>query len=280
MAAGMAVTRRAFLADLGWGGVAVALVSLVGCAPSQASGRPVAATDTAAGSGVATASSTDAGGGASAAPSSSTAASASGATASGDPAGALAWERVNLGFVSAYVLVRGGEAAIVDTGIAGSEGAIEGVLTALGLSWDSVGHVIATHKHQDHVGSLATVLDRAAGATGYIGAGDLAAVSAPRPLTALHDGEQVFGLQVVETPGHTVGHISVLDEVAGVLVAGDALGTTGGTLAGSSPQFTEDATAAKATVVKLGKLRYETLLVGHGDPILTGASAKVAALAG
>jgi hypothetical protein len=64
-----------------------------------------------------------------------------------------------------------------------------------------------------------------------------------------------------------------------ILVAGDALGTSGGTLAGSNPSFTEDADAAKATVVKLGKLTFETLLVGHGEPILEGASAQVAALA-
>jgi glyoxylase-like metal-dependent hydrolase (beta-lactamase superfamily II) len=89
----------------------------------------------------------------------------------------------------------------------------------------------------------------------------------------------VFGLRVVATPGHTVGHIAVLDEAGGILVAGDALGTSGGTLSGSNPSFTEDADAAKASVVKLGKLTFETLLVGHGEPILEGASGQVAALA-
>jgi hypothetical protein len=39
-------------------------------------------------------------------------------------AGVLAWSRVNLGFVSAYVLVRGNEAAVVDTGVGGSAEAI------------------------------------------------------------------------------------------------------------------------------------------------------------
>ena len=39
-------------------------------------------------------------------------------------------------------------------------------------------------------------------------------------------------------------------------------------------------TAAEASVVKLGKLAFETLLVGHGDPILTGASGQVRALGG
>jgi glyoxylase-like metal-dependent hydrolase (beta-lactamase superfamily II) len=71
----------------------------------------------------------------------------------------------------------------------------------------------------------------------------------------------------------------VLDEAGGILVAGDALGTSTGALAGSNPSFTEDAAAAKASVVKLGTLTFETLLVGHGEPILKGASAQVAALA-
>jgi hypothetical protein len=41
---------------------------------------------------------------------------------------------VNLGFVSAYLLVRGGEAAVVDTGVTGSDGAISTALTGIGLA--------------------------------------------------------------------------------------------------------------------------------------------------
>jgi glyoxylase-like metal-dependent hydrolase (beta-lactamase superfamily II) len=93
------------------------------------------------------------------------------------------------------------------------------------------------------------------------------------------DGDVVFGLRIVATPGHTAGHIAVLDEAGGILVAGDALGTVGGTLAGSNPSFTADPAAARASVAKLGGLRYETLLVGHGEPILSGAATQVAALA-
>jgi hypothetical protein len=50
-------------------------------------------------------------------------------------------------------------------------------------------------------------------------------------------------------------------------------------VSGSNPQFTDDETAALASVAKLGALSFETLLVGHGDPITSGASALVAALA-
>jgi glyoxylase-like metal-dependent hydrolase (beta-lactamase superfamily II) len=187
---------------------------------------------------------------------------------------------VNLGFVSAYVLVRSGEAAVVDTGVAGSEADIEAALVAAGLGWDSVGHVILTHLHPDHIGSAAAVMTAAPDAVGYAGAADIPAISAPRPLTAVDDGDRVFDLRIVATPGHTPGHISVLDDVGGILVAGDALNTAGGLASGPNPQFTPDMDTAMASVAKLAGFGFETLLVGHGDPVTSGASAQVAELAG
>ena len=36
------------------------------------------------------------------------------------------WQRANLGFVSAYILYRDGEAALIDTGVFGSDGRDQG----------------------------------------------------------------------------------------------------------------------------------------------------------
>ena len=47
---------------------------------------------------------------------------------------------MNLSFVSAYILVRGGEAAIVDTGVEGSADEIAGSLAKAGLTWATVSH--------------------------------------------------------------------------------------------------------------------------------------------
>lgn len=192
------------------------------------------------------------------------------------PAGSMAWSRVNLGFVSAYVLVRGNEAAVVDTGVGGSADAIGQVLDQAGPGWGGVRHVVLTHKHPDHAGSISDVLDAASSATGYIGKADLSEVDAP--LSVLADGDDVFGLQVLATPGHTAGHLSVYDEATGVLVAGDSLTNEGG-LAGSNPQFTEDEAAAAASVLKMAKLSPRTILVGHGDPVVDGAAAELDQLA-
>ena len=193
-----------------------------------------------------------------------------------ETAGAMSWERVDLDFVSAYVLVRGNEAAVVDTGVGGSADAIGQVLDSAGPGWAGVRHVVLTHKHPDHAGSISDVLDEATGATGYVGQADMSEVDAD--LRALSDGDEVFGLQIVGTPGHTVGHISIFDQDTGVLVAGDSL-TNEGQLAGSNPQFTEDEAAAAASVRKMAGLAPATILVGHGDPVTDGAADALQQLA-
>src|SRR5690606_34007471 len=115
-----------------------------------------------------------------------------GASPAGSPGAGLAWERVNLGFVSAYILVRAGEAAIVDTGIEGSTDAIEQSLAGIGLDWSAVGHLVLTHSHRDHVGSAAPIMERAPDAVGYAGAEDIPSITVPRPLVAVGDGDEVF----------------------------------------------------------------------------------------
>jgi glyoxylase-like metal-dependent hydrolase (beta-lactamase superfamily II) len=258
---GPSIGRRTFLADLGRGAFAIAVLGVAGCAPSAASpsaGSPSAASSS---------------------PPTSPALAGTDSPPPGSADGAIAWTRVNLGFVSAYLLARGDEVAIVDTGVAGSAGDIEASLRSVGLDWANVGHVILTHRHPDHVGSVADVLDAAPDANGYAGRDDIGAISASRELQPLGDGDRVFDLEIVATPGHTPGHIAVLEPVGGILVAGDALNTQDGTLGGSPPQFTADMAAARASVAKLAKLRFETLLVGHGEPIEGGASAAVADLA-
>lgn len=251
-----AIGRRLFLVQAGRGVLGVAVLGLAACSAGDEAG--------------------DAGG-----PEGGSAAESGASTpANGSPAevAGLAWSRVDLGFVSAYVLVRGGEAAVVDTGVGGDADEIGSVLDAAGPGWAGVRHVVLTHKHPDHAGSLSEVADRAAGAILYAGAPDLGEIDAPRRLRAVADGDEVFGLRVVASPGHTAGHVAVFDADSAVLVAGDALTNTDG-LAGSNPQFTEDEAAAADSVRKLAGLRPRVILVGHGPPVERAAAAQLQRLA-
>lgn len=259
------VNRRLFLAQLGKGTLAMAVLGAcadAGDIPSTSAGATAPSATR-----LTTTGATSSGPGTSAAP--STAA----------PAAVARFERVNLGFVSAYIVVRDDEAAIVDTGVSGSEGGIEAALGEVGLGWEQVGHVILTHRHPDHVGSAPAVLEAASSATGYAGEGDLASITSPRELTSLADGDSVFGLDVIGTPGHTAGHICLLDSVARVLVAGDALVGAEGGVVGPDPQFSSDHDEALRSVGKLAGFAYEQILFGHGEPVTSGGSTMVADLA-
>ena len=73
---------------------------------------------------------------------------------------------------------RGREAAVVDTGVGGSLDAIVDVLDEAGPGVSGVRHVVLTHKHPDHAGSIGEVLAAATQATGYVGEADLSEVDA------------------------------------------------------------------------------------------------------
>ncbi|BCJ45828.1 hypothetical protein GCM10010168_57520 [Actinoplanes ianthinogenes] len=187
------------------------------------------------------------------------------------------WKRVTLGFVSAYVLVRGKEAAVVDTGTPGSGESIHTGLQAAGADWATVKHVLITHYHQDHAGGVDELFPHVK-ASFYTGAADAGNIVSDADIKPLDDGADVFGLRIVSTPGHTAGHISILDTSTGTLVAGDALRTQNG-LEGSDPQFTADETAAIASVKKLAGLDVKAILPGHGEPLTSGAKEALQKLA-
>ena len=95
----------------------------------------------------------------------------------------------------------------------------------------------------------------------------------------MNDGEEIFGLQIIGTPGHTPGHISVYDPSGSLFVAGDALNNVESELTGPNPQFTPDMALASESVKKIAQLTFETALFGHGDPLEGGASTAIAELA-
>ena len=259
------ITRRAFIRTIGKGSAAVALVGVAACSTDEPASTTVSEPVT-----TTTAPPTTA-------ETPTTTAPAEDQTTT--PASDAEWARVNLGFVSAYVLVRGGEAALVDTGTSGSASQVESTLGGLGLGWSDLSTILLTHHHGDHIGSLPDIMAAAPDAVAYAGADDIPNITSPRSVSAVADGDTVFGLRVIATPGHTPGHVSILDPQGSVLVAGDALIGDAGGVAGPAAQFTADMATATESVVKLGGLEYEVIYFGHGEPVTNGGSALVAELA-
>jgi glyoxylase-like metal-dependent hydrolase (beta-lactamase superfamily II) len=262
------INRRMAIAEMGKAGLAVVVFGAAACSDPAGTGTTgttagVAASTTAPPTPTTTGSAT----------------STSGEAGTTTAATATAFQRVNLDFVSAYILYRSGEAALVDTGVEGSADAIDAALAQAALTWGEVGHVILTHKHPDHVGSVDAVMERASGASLYAGEADIPEITSAVLPQSVGDGDRVFDLEVIASPGHTPGHICVLDVSAGILVAGDAMVGAGGGVGGPDPSFAEDMDLALDSVRKLAGFSYEVALFGHGEPVLEGASAAVSALA-
>jgi glyoxylase-like metal-dependent hydrolase (beta-lactamase superfamily II) len=262
------INRRMAIAEMGKAGLAVVVFGASACSDPAGTGTTVTTAGSPATATPPSAPTTSGG-----------ATSTSGQTGTTTAATVIAFQRVNLDFVSAYILYRGGEAALVDTGVEGSADAIDAALGESGLSWGEVGHVILTHKHPDHVGSVDAVMERAPGASLYAGEADIPQIASAVGPQPVGDGDRIFEFEVIATPGHTPGHICVLDASAGILVAGDAMVGADGGVGGPDPSFAEDMDLALDSVRKLAGFTYEVALFGHGEPVLEGASVAVSALA-
>src|SRR3989442_14834420 len=89
----------------------------------------------------------------------------------------------------------------------------------------------------------------------------------------MHDG-----LRVIFTPGHTRGSMSLLDESRSLCIAGDAVNNESG-LKPMPDQYNVDPKQHRASIKKLATFHFESVVMGHGTPIVGGARAKIAELA-
>lgn len=181
---------------------------------------------------------------------------------------------------------------LVDVGF--DRGVLEAGLQDCGIDPQSVCGIIATHQDGDHVAALADVVDEInvpvlahTEATPYIdGRKDPIKGDRRGDPTAV-DMELVEGvgfrtnagrMQVLFTPGHSPGHISLYLPEHRTLLAADALTADGNTLAGPNPSFTPDQERALESVSQLAELTVDTVVCYHGGIVepATGAIARIA----
>ncbi|WP_058303022.1 MBL fold metallo-hydrolase [Gorillibacterium timonense] len=193
---------------------------------------------------------------------------------------------------------------LVDCGYPGDLKRIEAALAAIGLTGDQLTRLVITHHDYDHMGAAASfkrkyphlLVATSEGEAPYVSGEQpsarlVQAMDLQRSLPAseqerglafiemlkgmetvpvdesLQNGERLSwggGCEVIATPGHTPGHISLYLTEQSVLITGDAAVIEGGELVVANPQYTLDLGSAKESLAKLLAYDADAYICYHG----------------
>jgi glyoxylase-like metal-dependent hydrolase (beta-lactamase superfamily II) len=169
--------------------------------------------------------------------------------------------------VRCFLVVHASGVVLVDAGMAGSLDAIRAGLERVGARWDDITDVVLTHGHEDHVGGLADVIANSNRAVVWAGIGDHSAIAFEGELRSLVEGGAVRDLRVLQTPGHTPGHCSLVLEEEAILFAGDIAGSMAGRLTRGPAPFIAHPEEAERSLRRVAGLDFDRILFGHGAEI-------------
>lgn len=193
---------------------------------------------------------------------------------------------------------------LVDCGYVGSFSRIEEALQMNGISPEAITYILLTHQDHDHMGAAAAFKSKYPGIrimassteTPYISGNQksLRLEQAEQMQKTLPSEQQAFGeafcdllrtvkpvqidcqlnvddllpfcggCQVVATPGHTPGHISLYLTEFDTIISGDAMALENGNLVIANPQFTLDTEEATASMKRLFAYPAKRIICYHG----------------
>lgn len=211
-----------------------------------------------------------------------------------------------------YLLDSGNELTLIDSGLQGQGDKIETQFQESGFSLSQLRYIILTHAHRDHMGSANEVATPAVakvlaheGEIPYLEKRETLPLSSllgmfltwlekkflpkvPPCLVdkGLNDGERLDilgGLQVILTPGHTPGNISLYHPERKILFCGDTLFNQNPATGKKGLRlpiflFTADKKDALESVNRLSTFPIQSIFFGHGDPILENGNERIQSL--
>jgi glyoxylase-like metal-dependent hydrolase (beta-lactamase superfamily II) len=207
---------------------------------------------------------------------------------------------------------------LVDTGFPGQLVQISAAIDKAGFSLEKLNVIILTHHDIDHIGGLASILNRLPGQVTVLAHAEekayIEGLKSPLKLAqfesnlatlppetkifydkfragfqssfapvdqTLADGQELpylNGVTVIFTPGHTLGHICLYLKGYKTLISGDALRVENGELSVPLPTINYDNELAKKSLRKLAAFDIETVICYHGGQFTGDANQRIAAL--
>jgi glyoxylase-like metal-dependent hydrolase (beta-lactamase superfamily II) len=187
------------------------------------------------------------------------------------------------------MLADGGNRILVDCGYPGFLPKLERASAGAGFPFAEVTGVVITHCHYDHCGSLPDIKEKYPGALIMASAQTALALegkekpdladrpyakfAAIKPISAaaiLKEGDVMpwcGGTEIIATPGHLPGHISLFVRGENAIITGDALVAVNGRLRAANPRYSLDPKEAKTSAEKLMNMRADTFICYHGGAV-------------
>jgi glyoxylase-like metal-dependent hydrolase (beta-lactamase superfamily II) len=195
-------------------------------------------------------------------------------------------------FVYSYILA-GETITLIDTGVAGCEKSIFDYIRSNGRDPDEISLIVLTHSHPDHIGAAKSIQD----ATGCsvmahpaerVWIEDVDQQNRERPVPGFSllvggsvkldheiedgmvidpDGSETYEIQVIHTPGHSAGSVSLLMQGDRALFCGDAV-----PVYGDLPVY-DDARQSVQSIARLRAIRGIHYLLSAWDEQREGEDA-------
>ena len=198
-------------------------------------------------------------------------------------------------YINSYLFLEAdGSVSLVDCGLKRASRVLLRALSELGKHPQDVQRIVLTHAHHDHAGGAAAMVAAAelngvqahSADTPYLNQGVAAPSGSPTgrlfarlgnvrftPLAVsreLSDGDVLSigdGLQILHTPGHTPGHISLLHQESRTLITGDSIFNMNSRMSWPIAMFCTDAPLNEVTAARLADAEYSTAAFTHGPHI-------------
>ncbi|NGP46803.1 MBL fold metallo-hydrolase [Bacillaceae bacterium SIJ1] len=197
--------------------------------------------------------------------------------------------------VNCYIYEESDELTLIDAALPGSAQAIQSVVTKLQKPLTTI---VLTHAHSDHIGALEKLSEAYPNASicmserdarllkgdrstlpgepeDSVVRGGLPKQMIVRPDRLINEGDRIGSFEVVSSPGHTPGSISLWNKASRQLIVGDAFQVRGGVAVSGVLKLrfpfpalaTWHGPTALQSAQRLLSLKPELLAVGHGSMV-------------